>query len=414
MKTYISISFYHRKATDALYCRVVYDGTKQDIPTHIKVSAVRWSSKTQRVLGKGEEADMANATLESIRKRLSKAYQSILSAGDEDKLSAHYIRAVFEGKVGQKMTVMKMVAANVEYKREEAASDRLSAGSIAQYDRMKRDLQEFIQHQYKVDDINLELVSQPGRLEYQFADDYIKWCRTHRSWKDSTIFKETLLVSNCFNFGIKRGYIHLNPFKRVNITMPPREDFKYLTQEEIDKIAAEYSSHEEEICLDTFVLACETGLAYADISKLTYDHISRGIEKYDWIFIARQKTRRHSNKVCKIPLTDKANEIIAKYKNHPYKEASLVVPLRSNGYLNETLKSLKDRAEIKKHVTMHVARHSFAVKKLDEGYTFEAVAEMLGHADTAMLRKVYGEIRPERIAMEKSTLEKNKLQSGIK
>jgi integrase len=43
---------------------------------------------------------------------------------------------------------------------------------------------------------------------------------------------------------------------------------------------------------------------------------------------------------------------------------------------------------------MHDARHTYAVRAIRAGASFEHVAEQLGHADTTMVVKVYGRYKP--------------------
>ena len=64
---------------------------------------------------------------------------------------------------------------------------------------------------------------------------------------------------------------------------------------------------------DIFVFCCYTGLAYADVKKLTTDEIRIGINGERWIWSNRQKTDTDS----RIPLLPPAREIMDRHKNDP-------------------------------------------------------------------------------------------------
>lgn len=55
-------------------------------------------------------------------------------------------------------------------------------------------------------------------------------------------------------------------------------------------------------------------------------------------------------------------------------------------FLNAYLKELADICGIKKTLTPHVARHTFATFALANGVSIECVAKMLGHTNVQMTR----------------------------
>ena len=128
---------------------------------------------------------------------------------------------------------------------------------------------------------------------------------------------------------------------------------------------------------DIFLFSCFTGLAYIDVKKLTKNNINIGIDGERWIFTNRQKTDTKSN----IPLLPMAEQIIAKYKDHPQciNEGKLL-PVLSNQKMNGYLKEVADLCGIQKELTFHIARHTFATTvTLTNGVPIESVSKMLGH-----------------------------------
>lgn len=74
-------------------------------------------------------------------------------------------------------------------------------------------------------------------------------------------------------------------------------------------------------------------------------------------------------------------DIIEKYKDHPkVVNKNFVIPVLSNQKSNAYLKEIADRCNIKKNLTTHLARHTFATTvTLTNGVPIETVGKMLGH-----------------------------------
>src|SRR4051812_28011349 len=102
-----------------------------------------------------------------------------------------------------------------------------------------------------------------------------------------------------------------------------------------------------------------------------------GIDGGQWIFSNRQKT----NTLSRIPLLPKAREIVAQYAEHPQCILSdKVLPVLSNQKMNAYLKEIADLCGIRKNLTYHIARHTFATTiTLSNGVPMETVSNMLGH-----------------------------------
>ncbi len=126
-----------------------------------------------------------------------------------------------------------------------------------------------------------------------------------------------------------------------------------------------------------FVFCCFTGLAYADVHKLTQDNIVMGIDGKQWIKVNRTKTENKSS----IPLLPTALAILEKYSDHPdVVNGKCLIPVLSNQKSNAYLKEIADLCEIPKNLTTHLARHTFATTvTLANGVPIETVSRMLGH-----------------------------------
>ena len=126
-----------------------------------------------------------------------------------------------------------------------------------------------------------------------------------------------------------------------------------------------------------------TGLAFSDIHGLRKEHIVEDSNGVRWIRKGRQKTKI----MCNIPLIEIPLKILEKYSTNEYcKKYGVLFPVLCNQKMNAYLKELADICGIKKTLTTHVGRHTFATFALTNGVSIESVAKMLGHTNVQMTR----------------------------
>lgn len=131
------------------------------------------------------------------------------------------------------------------------------------------------------------------------------------------------------------------------------------------------------------------------MAELTEDSIEIGIDGKKWIVINRKKTGTRSS----IPILPRAQEVLDKYKNDPHciSECKLL-PVCTNQRMNGYLKEIADLCEIKKPLTTHIARHTFATTiTLSHGVPIETVSKMLGHSDLKTTQ-IYSKVVDRKIA----------------
>jgi site-specific recombinase XerD len=185
----------------------------------------------------------------------------------------------------------------------------------------------------------------------------------------------------------------------------------YLTEEEIQTIInKDFKIERVAMVRDIFVFSCFTGLAYIDVKQLTKNNISLGIDGDKWIFKNRQKTDTTS----KIPLLPMAQEIINKYENHPVCiNEDRLLPILSNQKMNAYLKEIADVCGIKKELTFHIARHTFATTiTLSNGVPLETVSKMLGHTSLKTTQH-YAKILDKKISEDMMILKSKFKKSSV-
>ena len=146
---------------------------------------------------------------------------------------------------------------------------------------------------------------------------------------------------------------------------------------------------------DVFLFTCYTGLAFSDTALLKKEYIRQGIDGEEWIFTFRKKT----GALCRIPLLAPAKAILNKFTNHPKVQGTdKLLPVPSNQKFNAYLKEIADLCGIKKKLTVHIGRHTFAsTVALQNGIPMDVVKEILGHGNITTTQ-LYAKVSDERIA----------------
>lgn len=113
-----------------------------------------------------------------------------------------------------------------------------------------------------------------------------------------------------------------------------------------------------------------------------------------WIRKPRQKT----GEISTIPLLDIPQRLIKKYENHPTVIAKgIVLPVISNQRMNSYLAEIATLAKIQKHLTTHIARHTFATMSLRNHVPIESISKMLGHSDI-QTTQIYAKMLDEAVS----------------
>lgn len=197
----------------------------------------------------------------------------------------------------------------------------------------------------------------------------------------SGVYKEALFarVMVALNKAEREGIILKNPGKSIDANLKPRAEEKtraYLTLEEVKKIADTEYRPDNDI-KPAFMFACFTGLRYSDIHKLTWGEITVGPDGTMRLDTKMKKTKKD----IFIPLSDNAIAWLPERDNAP-DNAHIFYKLPDQvGNADARLHSLTKKAGITKHVSFHVARHTFATLTLTYGADLYTVSKLLGHSN---------------------------------
>lgn len=375
MSATVTITFYARQSRAKadgqapIFMRVKLGIDYFDTNTKIFIAPKQWSSELGKAKGNQEQAKFTNSLLESFRTKVLDIQRQLML--EKKLIRIDVIKNIWFGVSTERPRRLMEIFEHHNTQMKELIGKEFSPLTYERYVTSKRHTQEFLKWKLKVTDIDI------NELNYEFITDYEFWLKSIRNCDHNTSMKYLSNFKKIVNICLKNGWLLRNPF--FGFKMTKREiERPYLTIDELTRISSKtFIAPRINQIRDIFLFSCYTGLAYADVKKLSRSEISVGIDGDKWIFTHRQKTES----ATRLPLLPPAQEILERYANHPQciNEGRLL-PVLSNQKMNGYLKEIADMCDITKKMTTHTARHTFATTvTLTNGVPIETVSKMLGH-----------------------------------
>ncbi|MDT0678315.1 site-specific integrase [Autumnicola musiva] len=379
MHTQYQLSFFIRKSRSKktpdsdVYMRITVNNKRSDLSISRKVDPRKWSSSSERALGKSPEATELNNYINVLKNKIRNIHQDLVEKNKT--VSSKAILDEFKG-VNKKKPKMTLEA----FKEHNEQMDRLSGKSISKstakrYWTCYNHVEQYINEEYKVDDYPM------NDINHQFISKFEYFLKTKRECNHNSSLKYVNNFKKIVRIALANQWMDRDPFYNYKVQFETVER-EFLNEEEV-KTLIEKDLHLDRLKLvrDMFVFSCYTGLSYSDAKKLSEADITIGIDGGRWIRTKRTKTKTKT--LSSIPILPVAEEILERYKDHPeVKGGEFILPLLSNQRSNAFLKEIAMMCGIRKPLTTHVARHTFATTiTLTNGVPIESVSKMLGHKD---------------------------------
>jgi site-specific recombinase XerD len=379
-----------------IYARITVNTTRCELSVKRRIEIDNWSNGKGLAKGKNPDIARLNSYLEQIRSQLTNHYQDLVA--NKQEVSAEIIKNQFMGISEPGKTLKELVDYHNTFQDE-----NLKWGTLKNYFTTSRYLDAFLKKKYKKDDIYL------ADLNYQFIADFEYFLRKHeptdhqRPMGNNAVMKHLERFRKMVNMAVRMEWLDHNPFAAHKLHFKKVER-EFLTEVELKTIEDKKFRIERLTQVkDIFLFSCYTGLAYVDATKLRPDDIRKGIDGMNWIFTQREKTLTP----VRIPILKQAQKLIDKYEDHPKSQArGTIFPVISNQKMNSYLKEIADLCGIRKNLTFHTARHTFATTvTLSNGVPIESVSKMLGHTDLKTTQ-IYAKVVEKKISDDMIALQK--------
>ncbi|MEJ5996568.1 site-specific integrase [Pedobacter sp. Du54] len=399
-----SLHFYLKKPKNYqngpkfIYMRIsAGDLIAKDASIGRSIDPENWNSAANRAKGVNEISKTLNSYIEGIERNVEQIHTYLIRNQIDVTPEAMMNKYLKKGDV--RHNLMEVFA---EHNRKMEASIGLGfkANTLKGYKSSVNHLNDYLQKDFRAKDIDI------CKIDHAFITGYEFFLRTDKKISDISTAKYMKHFRKIINLCLAHRWIEFNPFVFYKNKARPKEK-EFLTKHELQTI---YKKKLEmprlELVRDIFVFSCYTGLSYADVKKLQRSEIGIGDDGELWIFTSREKNDNSSN----IPLLDIPKKLMDKYKNRlECKHDGLVMPILSNQKMNAYLKEIADICKIKKVLTFHIARHTFATTvTLSNNVPIETVSKMLGHKDIRTTQH-YAKVLDEKIGRDMRELN-NKLR----
>ena len=217
-----------------------------------------------------------------------------------------------------------------------------------------------------------------------FYGRLVEWMRDTKGYADNTILTKTNVLKTILHKAKLDGIITMVPDFSGLVPSKVAGERCFLT---IEELAAMKETPCEPRISYPFLFSCFTGLRLSDIKALKWADIRNGV-----IFLRQQKTKEF----VQVPIGKNAQKFLREndsekvFNDFPTCEA----------WHNAKIREWAARAGIKKHVSFHVARHTFATLALANGAPLFTVSKLLGHTKittTQIYAKVLDEGRKKAV-----------------
>ena len=366
---FIRESRVRKDGTASIEIVLTVNGERCAFSTGKRVKSCNWDKTKQQVKGKDEEAQSLNNYLKAIKAKLYQKEAELLDRGFI--ITAELLRDAYFDKVESlKEKTLFEVFEEHNKEQEKLVGNGVSKATywISVY--TVRLLKEFVQQKYKREDLYLR------ELNLNFIQAFHSFLKIDKGMAQNSSTKHLKLLKKIINLAVANSYMSINPFITYKVEREPVE-IDFLDEEELRKIINfDTPLPRLERTKDMFLFGCFTGLSYIDIKTLAPEHFEKDNTGRIWI----KKRRFKTGVLSRIPLLPIAKLILDKYKG-----GEKLLPIQDPADINKYLKDIAILCDIKKRITFHTSRHTFAsTVTLANNISLEVVSKMLGHTNTRM------------------------------
>lgn len=396
-RNYFSILFFIKRTKllkngEAPIClRITVNGKRAEVQIKRSVEVKKWNNQKECAIGRDNKTLELNHYLETVRTKILRIHRQLEQ--DNKPITAEILKRHYYGESETPKMLLEVFKEHNQKCRNLIDKDYV-LGTILRYERTASYLSEFIKQNHRISDIPLK------DIDYNFIQEFEHFIKTAKNCQQNTTIKYLKNLKHIVRIALLNHWITSDPFAEIHFKQTPtNRDF--LLEEELQLILRkQFNIPRLETVKDIFIFCSFTGLAFTDVQHLTPEHILCDNKGEYWI----RKPREKNNNMCNVPLLEIPLKLIEKYRHRPdCEKKNIIFPVPTNQKMNAYLKEIADLCGIKKNLSTHVARHSFACIALANKVSMESIAKMLGHSDIKTT-KIYAKVLDRTISEEMQAL----------
>lgn len=223
-----------------------------------------------------------------------------------------------------------------------------------------------------------------AQINERWVANFVRYLRG-RGVSDNSIAEYIALFRVFWGWCVKKGIVSGNPFEGVELNTQQAER-EYLTIDELQQLANTPTKFRVR---EPFLFSCFTGLRWSDVVRLKWGDVEQ--------FGERTRIRYRQKKTKEQEYMDLNAQAVALMgeRKEDYAPIFEVGYIGNSGNINLQLRKWAKSAGIKKHLTFHCARHTFATMLLTLGTDIYVVSKLLGHTDISTTQ-IYAKIVDKR------------------
>lgn len=359
----------NKKGLSPIEASISTNGERVYFSTGKQVRNIDWNKEKQSVKGKNEDAQLINGYLTQLRNKIYQKEVELIQKGY--LITANLLKEATLDKVdalNEKTLIGILEEHNAE--RKTMVGKTVAPATYWVFEYTGRLLKEFIKSKYGREDLYLR------EINLGFIQGLHSFLLGEKKMGQNSSTKHLKFLKKLLNLAVSNSYISYNPVNAYKVEREPVE-IDYLDEEELRKVINfDTPIPRFERAKDMFLFGCFTGLSYIDIKTLSSEHFEKDGTGRIWI----KKRRVKTGVLSRIPLLPIAKLILDKYKG-----GDKLLPIQDPADVNKYLKDIAILCNIKKRITFHTSRHTFATTvTLSNNISLEVVSKMLGHTNTRM------------------------------
>lgn len=256
---------------------------------------------------------------------------------------------------------------------------------------------ETVKHRYETG-VNYDTWYSVQKHLITFSKNKLKFDDITESWLES--FKAYLIsrlsqnsahtyfnkVKRAVHSAFRDRILENDPAMHVSSPKMVNTKREYLTEEELHRLKNQECRYP--ILKSAFFFSVLTGLRWSDVHNLKWGNVREIDEKCELAY-----TQKKTKETESLPINQEARNIIGERKGD---DERVFKGLKYSAWHNVALSQWMIKADIKKHITFHCARHTHATLLINKGVELFTVSKLLGHKDlrtTQLYAKIMNETK---------------------
>lgn len=405
----------NKNGISVIYVRYYVCGKYVEHSTNIKVPVSDWLDKTERLSSSNRNSRIVNAKLDRIKTEMD---NQILNC--EETITRDIILDMLNGcyvppeKRRSKTDFIQFALDYNEqrYQREQIAFTTFDNGRLSILAFRNYLSQNCGVTSLAMDELNVDIFNR-----------YINWRIEVRNNTPEGVNKTLTPLYKAVKYAmdieeldtrtantICNNYLEIKS-RKYSSDVKDRK-VRYLTEQQLLRFTELYDTvkyNATRKIMDIFLFSVYTcGLRFSDLMTLEWKHI-------DFASMVLRKNTFKNKSLLEIPLTKEGVMILRKWEGVNKRFVFNMLPedfdlddepllknkrLSKNRNVQQSLKSVGRKMNLKFNLTIHVARHTFAVLAIQNGMNIYQLSKLMGHSSVTCTEKVYAELIPEQLTEE--------------